>query len=727
MRWTVPSVGLCLALVVSACGEPPSSVATHVAVGHSHACAAFTDGSARCWGEWEHGRRGLGVLLADWPKKWTRSYELRLNPKKMVRPNRVVQLEDAVELAAGDTHTCARRKDGTVWCWGPAKLSGSTHLQDRYRDLAYPVRAEGITDAVQLTAGSSFTCARRASGSVWCWGELRDGRTFTEFVGPRPVVGLEGAVEVRAGGDLGCGLLTNGSVMCWGRGTKGQLGDGSVENASIIDEPKVIARRDVGTLVLGHSRTCALSVTGAVSCWAKDGRRSVPEGLTLRTLAVGSENACGQTEAGALVCWGSTSSLRKVLPASQVPDDAPKVVVGTYPIGKQLVLGDYHVCLRLESGGVRCWGSSWRDTATERNEGANGPFTVQGLGKTVGIASGPFRTCAVSEDGKVRCWGRERKLDEVEGVSEATQVCLGGNHACALHKNGTVTCWGEGARGQLGREPSERGKALPPAIVQGLGNVAQVVASDQATCARLRSGGVNCWGNNSKGEIGQGFFSSAGPKSAIGNPRPVRLPRPAVDLQASQYAFCATLSDGSIACWGSNVFEPPAPSKESSKRTWTTLVRSINDGVQIAVAPEHACVRTKSGKVLCWGSNEKGQMGDGTLGDGNLRSTPVEVAVLSGATDVLVSDGATCGRMPGGRLTCVGGNTATVWDIPGVQPASQVALSAQSRFGSYARDGEPELPSGCAVMNNGALACWGSSSPDPKNERPGTGPVQVRW
>jgi alpha-tubulin suppressor-like RCC1 family protein len=721
MRWTVLSVGSCLVLAVPSCGEPPSSVATHVAVGLSHACAAFKDGSTRCWGNWEKGQRGLGVSLNDWPKEWARSYELRVNPKRMVRPNRVVQLEDAVELAAGESHTCARRKDGTVWCWGPAQLSGSTDLQDRYGDLAYPVKAEGITDAVQLTAGSSFTCARRASGSVWCWGAMRDGRTFVESTEPRPVGEIEGAVEVRAGGDLGCALLENGTVRCWGRSTKGQLGDGSVGNTSIIDEPKLLAQRDVGTLVLGHTRTCALSAAGAVSCWAKDGQRSVPEGLTLRTLAVESENACGQTEAGALVCWGSTSSLRQLLPASRVPDDAQKIVLGTFPNAKQLVLGNSHACLRLESGGVQCWGSSWRDTTSERNESAIGPFAVQGLGKTVSLAAGPFRTCAVSEDGRVRCWTRERKLDAVEGVSEATQVCLGGTHACALRSNGTVTCWGNGDRGQLGREPSERGNALPPAIVPGLGNVEQVVASDQATCARLRSGGVSCWGNNSKGELGQGFFSSAGPKSAIGNPRPVRLPRPAVDLHASQHAFCATLSDGSIACWGNNVFHTPVPSKESAKRASTTLVRSVTDGVQIAVAAEHACVRTKGGKVLCWGSNEHGQMGDGTLGQGNLRSTPVEVAVLSGATDLLVSAKATCGRMAGGRLSCVGGNAATVWDVPGVQPASQIALHPEHHRG------EPERPSGCAVMNNGALACWGISVPDPKNERSGTGPVQVRW
>ena len=72
-------------------------------------------------------------------------------------------------------------------------------------------------------------------------------------------------------------------------------------------------------------------------------------------------------------------------------------------------------------------------------------------------------------------------------------------------------------------------------------------------------------------------------------------------------------------------------------------------------------VRTQTGKVLCWGSNWDGQMGDGTWGKDNVRVRPGEVEALSGATEVYVSHRSTCGRMAGGRLRCVGGGGPMVW------------------------------------------------------------------
>ncbi len=120
-------------------------------------------------------------------------------------------------------------------------------------------------------------------------------------------------------------------------------------------------------------------------------------------------------------------------------------------------------------------------------------------------------------------------------------------------------------------------------------------------------------------------------------------------------------------------------------------------------------------------------MGDGTWGKGNIRPTPVEIPALANATEVLVSYKATCGRMAGGRLACVGGDSGMLWELPGLQAASQIALSPRTESWLVGESGQPDRPSGCAVMNNGALACWGESVPGSAFLEKMGPPAQVRW
>ena len=73
------------------------------------------------------------------------------------------------ELAAGRYHSCARRADGTLLCWGHNNKGqvgdGSTDMQTT------PVEVPAVTDAVHVRAGFLHTCAIRAAGPVVCWGD----------------------------------------------------------------------------------------------------------------------------------------------------------------------------------------------------------------------------------------------------------------------------------------------------------------------------------------------------------------------------------------------------------------------------------------------------------------------------------------------------------------------------------------------------------------------------
>jgi len=114
------------------------------------------------------------------------------------------------EVAAGDRFTCARRARGSVVCWGIGEhgQAGDGTTEDH---LVPSAPVQHLNDAVQLASGNAHTCARRANGSIVCWGsnefgQLGDG-TNTDRASPVTVPDLVDAVEVAAGGETTCGSL----------------------------------------------------------------------------------------------------------------------------------------------------------------------------------------------------------------------------------------------------------------------------------------------------------------------------------------------------------------------------------------------------------------------------------------------------------------------------------------------------------------------------------------
>jgi alpha-tubulin suppressor-like RCC1 family protein len=100
-----------------------------------------------------------------------------------------------------------------------------------------PQAVAGIANATAITAGTDYTCAVLADGSVSCWGtnrkgELGNGTAVTGSVRnfqptPGKVKGLRAAaVAIGAGDNHTCALLATGGLQCWGNAASGKLTDG---------------------------------------------------------------------------------------------------------------------------------------------------------------------------------------------------------------------------------------------------------------------------------------------------------------------------------------------------------------------------------------------------------------------------------------------------------------------------------------------------------------------
>src|SRR5207344_1027560 len=141
---------------------------------------------------------------------------------------------DVVAVAAGSSHSVALKADGSVWTWGnnlAGQLGDGTTIERHT-----PTRVTRIADVVTIAANGfgpagAHTVVLRADGTVWAWGENRNGElgdgTTIERHTPVQVLGLTGVASIATGVDHTLAIKTDGTVWAWGDNINGQLGDGT--------------------------------------------------------------------------------------------------------------------------------------------------------------------------------------------------------------------------------------------------------------------------------------------------------------------------------------------------------------------------------------------------------------------------------------------------------------------------------------------------------------------
>lgn len=202
----------------------PVGQVTAVSEGQDFRCALSANESVLCWGKNGSGQLGDGTFV-----------------DKTV-PTQVKDLAHAIAVSAGAQHACAVKLDHTIWCWGSNELHqiGSNATEQKPGGglcASVPIVIDNIQDAVDVSAGEFFTCALKKNRTVSCWGHNSSGQVgtepptlYAEF--PQPIVGLENVVELQTGADHVCARTQDDKVYCWGNNAHGQLGAGSAETIS---------------------------------------------------------------------------------------------------------------------------------------------------------------------------------------------------------------------------------------------------------------------------------------------------------------------------------------------------------------------------------------------------------------------------------------------------------------------------------------------------------------
>lgn len=203
--------------------RPQNVAILQVALGADLACAIRPNGVVACWGYNAWGQLGDGA---------TANRNLAVN---------VTGITNATEIAGEMGSSYALRADGTVSAWGLNTYGQLGDGTTRARNTQAPVL--GLTDAVEIVSTMDYfssysslpyadrVCARRRSGTVVCWGYNGNGQvgdsTTTNRLTPTAVVGLSDVTELApAGRRHTCARCIDGTVACWGYGVSGQLGNG---------------------------------------------------------------------------------------------------------------------------------------------------------------------------------------------------------------------------------------------------------------------------------------------------------------------------------------------------------------------------------------------------------------------------------------------------------------------------------------------------------------------
>ncbi len=334
-------------------------------------------------------------------------------------PRDGAQLIGAFHVAAGDQHTCASTPAGTVACWGDDSYGQS--FSRVTRDAVAYVTDESfrvLDGFTQVAANRSHTCARRSDGTAWCWGNNDEQQIGDASLGsallPTLVAGLTGVVGIAAGFAYTCGWSEDGSARCWGANQYGQLGVGA---RGLSRPPAVLGLPPVRTIATGPWSACAVLRDATLRCWGLNGAGELGDGTTaVRTTPVSVaglsdvsgvclsyQHTCAWQFDGTAWCWGR--EFRR-------PFDSPPRLVPTRVEGLANVVGMacayYHACAVLRDGTVRCWGANWSGQLGigSLSDVGSEPIEVPSLSGVTSIAAGAFHTCVVRADEGVWCWGR---------------------------------------------------------------------------------------------------------------------------------------------------------------------------------------------------------------------------------------------------------------------------------------------------------------------------------
>ena len=475
------------------------------AAGGSNTLAIKNDGSLWTWGNNGYGQLGDGTTSGYYTPNPT--------PRKVGTGFTVVAA--GVDCAAGI------KSDGSLWTWG---FNGDGELGDGTTTNRSIPRQIGSGFSA-ITTGWSHMLALKNDGSLWTWGynyygQLGDGqKSGIRDANPNPRSIGTGFTNVAAGWKHTIATKSDGTLWAWGDNRNGQLGLDLIANASV---PKQVgtgfAVVAIGELnfFIRSSYTVAIKSDGSLWSWGgnhygqlgdnttEDSSTPKQIGTGFSSVTAGDFHALAIKSDGSLWAWGHNGSGR--LGDGTETDSLIPKQIGTDFIA--VSAGSTHTVAIKVDGSLWAWGANALGQFGDgTNAGSLFPKQI-GIGFS-GLAAGGFHTVAIKNDRSLWTWGYNNYGQLGDGTmtnssipkqigTDFISIAAGSSHTAAVKRDGSLWVWGSNQEGQLG-DGTRTSSTVPKKVGTGFSSAA---AATSHTLGIQSDGSLTAFGANSSGQLG---------------------------------------------------------------------------------------------------------------------------------------------------------------------------------------------------------------------------------
>ncbi|WP_413559935.1 Calx-beta domain-containing protein [Bdellovibrio sp. HCB209] len=639
-------------------------------------CAVRTGGEVWCWG-----RDNQGALSGS-------GSEGQINvPTKYINSG----VKKVISLPRGHAFLDTA---GDLWAWGTDREGlFSTSSSDLTLNYASRIKLMGSVQDFWVSFTGNFTtmCALNTSKDLYCWGDVSSiglpmGVTTTQYrPSATPVASNVESFTFGRFFGAACVIKKNGATdetYCWGENYNKFI-DPTASTTNNISTPTLLssAYRDV---MVTQQTICGIKGTdSSLWCWGRKKDLPDTEGQDGTSVAQkmidggvnkflpntyidgASVTNCVSMTDGSVQCWGNLST--------QKNQWSPILVkAGVAQVSLSRDVNYKHACAVTTSGAVDCWGKNASGQVGDRTTIDRVVPTESLARNQVQVSAARNATCSVSSYGEVRCWGFNESgafglggaglvytSPQVLFSKDVKKVMLDERGGCALKNNGSLWCWGSNAYGQY--QPGTLSSSNVPVEVKNSG-VKDFTTRVGTTCLISDEDKLFCWGRTEKSATGQGPSSS--PVLAIPT-TPILEDVASVAIGGDGYfasGVCAVKTNGDMHCWGQSSGDLDLGNLQVPPTTPTlTDVKSVF--LEIGTG---CLVQGDEGKLICWGANSKGLVGDGQSAIVSFANRKTIFA--SGATNVAIGSDNTCAVVDA-NLYCWGDMTTKLVGV-----ASSVVL-----------------------------------------------------
>ena len=620
--------------------------ATSVSCGEYHSLALTSDG--KLWG-WGHNSMGQ---LGDATRHTQR-----------LKPVSAYGLDDIVMVDAGDNHTLALSKDGSVYAFGE-NLHGQLGTGDRKNRTA-PFKIPGIPPASAVAAGGDRSYVLTEDGILYYFGKrqgiddtghARDrlvpesaefpfkvkkiaaGRRYSLLIGEdgevrkleinglpsyEKIEGLPSARDAAAGSEHVLVLDEDKSVWAFGRNMEWQLG---VDRKISMDIFRVPGLSNITAVGAGWHHSLAVKNAEPMTIEAKSLSATINKGKTLSgklpvSPANGAAGMSYEIVSGPRSGKADISENRFTFSPDPKFTGEDSFTWRASRKGKSSNPATVYIRVKEPAppGSVWVWGNNYNG---ELGDGTRidreSPIRVSGLSDIVKVTAGSMHSLALKNDGTVWLWGRydlgkwTSRIDHPRpspvdaGSFSCSRAPLQGAVDIYSSRNGSLVVRKDGSLWGWGALPSRWGE--DPAGIKGVKNAAKVLSEDLVL---LKDGTVRAVGLH--------------PRAASARMDGMK------DIADVSFGYNINMvlkKDGRLFSWkldsySENVWKPNGDNDE--------FMLPLDDIVEISAGADHALARDKAGNVWTWGDNDFGQLGDGTTAESEV---PLKVKGLKKVAEV---------------------------------------------------------------------------------------------